>query len=83
MKYDGFDAGIDYDFLVLKKGGNRIEFGWDNWVEGEIKCKNELMEMLQDKFKMQFKFGEPINLKSSVIRLTKFQIIMNWLRRKK
>lgn len=69
MKYDGIDAEIDYDFLVLKKV--------------EIKCKNELMEMLQEKFKMQFKFGEPINLKSSVIRLTKFQIIMNWLRRKK
>lgn len=83
MKYDALDAGIDFDFLVLKKNKNQIEFGWDNWVEGEIKCTDELMEMIQDKFQISFKFGEPINLKKSVIRLTKFQIMLNRLRKMK
>ena len=81
MKYDEFDAGIDFDFLILKKDKNKIEFGWDNWVEGEIKCSDELMDMIQEKFTIKFNFGEPINLKKSVIRLTKFQIRLNRLRR--
>jgi hypothetical protein len=33
-EYYGFDKGIDYDFLVLKKDGNIIEFTWDNYGEG-------------------------------------------------
>ena len=54
MKYDGFDAGIDFDFLVLKKKQDKIEFSWDNWVEGEIKCSEELMKMLENKFDLKF-----------------------------
>jgi hypothetical protein len=77
MKYDGFDAGIDFDFLMLKKKRQKIEFGWDNWVEGEIKCSDELMEILENKFNLKFKFGEPLNLKPSVIRITKVQIMLN------
>ena len=83
MKYDEFDAGIDFDFLVLKKEKNKIEFGWDNWVEGEIKCSDDLMEMIQYKFKISLNFGEPVNLKPNVIRVTKFQIWLNRFRRMK
>ena len=74
-KYDEFDAGIDFDFLILKKNTEEIIFGWDNWVEGEIKCSDKLMSELRSKFNIDFTFGQPINLKQSVIRLTKFQ---NW-----
>jgi hypothetical protein len=74
-KYNEFDAGIDFDFLVLKKNNEEIIFGWDNWVEGEIKCSDRLMNELSTKFKMDFTFGQPTNLKQSVIWLTKIQ---NW-----
>ena len=83
MKYDGIDAGIDFDFLMLKKNRQKIEFGWDNWAEGEIKCLDELMKMIENKFNITFNFGKPLNLKSSVIRITKFQIIFNRMRRLK
>jgi hypothetical protein len=35
-KYDGFDAGIDYDRVDLRKGSATLSFEWDNWFEGEI-----------------------------------------------
>ena len=82
-KYRGFDAGIDYDFLVLKKGESNIEFAWGNWFEGEIKCDEEVMEMLQEKFKLQFAFGEPTHLNSTEIRPTTLEVLKNWFRRKR
>ncbi len=73
-KYDAFDAGIDFDFLILSKNGEKIIFGWDNWVEGEIKCSEKLINELSSRFGIIFMFGEPMNLKQSVINLTKAQI---------
>jgi len=72
-KYDGFDAGIDFDFLILTKGFKQITFGWDNWFEGEIKCTDKLFENLSEKFGVDFVYGKPNSLKSSVIILTKYQ----------
>lgn len=66
-KYDEFDAGIDFDFLILRKNDEEIIFGWDNWVEGEIQCSAELMDELNKKFDISFSIGEPVNLKPSVI----------------
>ena len=80
-KYLGFDAGIDYDYLVLKKGDNSIQFAWGNWFEGEIKCPSALMDMLQEKFNLRFTFGESIHLKSSEVKPTKIQSLVNWFRR--
>jgi hypothetical protein len=68
-KYDAFDAGIDYDLIMLEKDGERIFFGWDNWVEGEIKCTEARMKDIEQKMGCTFQKGEPINLKPGVIAL--------------
>ncbi|MBX2898158.1 MAG: hypothetical protein KF775_00820 [Cyclobacteriaceae bacterium] len=53
-KYDGFDAGIDYNAFVLEKDDLKIEFTWDNWFEGEIKCEPQLSETLGLKYAVAF-----------------------------
>lgn len=74
-KYDGFDAGIDFDFLILVKGLKKITFGWDNWFEGEIKCSDKLFDELSKQFGIEFTYGEPNSLKPGVIALTRTTIL--------
>ena len=81
-KYDSFDAGIDFDFLILTKGVKKITFAWDNWNEGEIKCSDRLFEELSNKFSINFTFGPPNSLKRNIIILTKFQSFINKFRGK-
>ncbi|WP_242927077.1 hypothetical protein [Pontibacter vulgaris] len=76
-KYDGFDAGIDYDFIILRDGKRTIEFGWDNWMEGEIKATEEILEEITQKFEIDFKYGKPSNLTLPLIRVTKINIAIN------
>ncbi|MBX2915589.1 MAG: hypothetical protein KF856_10010 [Cyclobacteriaceae bacterium] len=54
-KYNGFDAGIDYDALTLAKDDWKIEFVWDNWSEGEIICSDEISVLLQNNYSLIFK----------------------------
>jgi nicotinate-nucleotide pyrophosphorylase len=54
-KYNGFDAGIDYDALTLEKNDLRIEFMWDNWSEGEIICSEDLISFLKNSYSLIFK----------------------------
>ncbi len=54
-KYDGFDAGIDFDYITLEKDGEQISFGWDNWSEGEITCSPERMEKIEHATGIKFK----------------------------
>ncbi|MCX2743324.1 hypothetical protein OO013_05575 [Mangrovivirga sp. M17] len=88
-KYNGFDAGIDDDYLVLRKGTNKITFGWTNWFEGEIQCNDELFEYLETEFNLNFEYGKPTSLKPSVIMTyriqslpTFFERIINFFNRK-
>lgn len=81
-KYLGFDAGIDYDFLVLRKGENSIEFAWGNWFEGEIKAEEELLQMIQEKFTLRFSFGEATLLDLSESKPGGLQRLINWFRKK-
>jgi hypothetical protein len=67
-KYDEFDAGIDFDFVVLEKNGEEILLGWDNWVEGEIKCSEKLMREIESLVNVRFFLGEPVNLNPEVIK---------------
>ena len=67
-EYDGFDKGIDHDFLLLTKGGQEILFGWDNWFEGEIKCSMQLKAELEERFKVNLKMGEPQHLSDHMIQ---------------
>ena len=67
-KYDLFDAGVDFDLIILRRDNETILFGWDNWVEGEIKCSDKHMEALEAQFGM-FEKGPPFNLKEGVVSL--------------
>ncbi len=68
-KYDNFDAGIDHDFLILKKGEEEILFGWDNWFEGEIQAKPERLKEIEQRHSIRFKKGEAENLNPKVVEL--------------
>lgn len=72
-KYYGFDAGIDDDFLILRKGVKKILFGWTNWFEGEIKCTDTIFEYLESEFNLKFEYGEPTSLKPLVIATYKIR----------
>ncbi|MFD1015157.1 hypothetical protein [Winogradskyella rapida] len=66
-KYYGFDAGIDDDFLILRKGMKKIVMGWTNWLEGEIKYSAETFTYLESEFDLKFAYGPPVSLKPMVI----------------
>ncbi|RAV98943.1 hypothetical protein [Pseudochryseolinea flava] len=68
-KYDAFDAGIDFDLIVMHKGNDEILLGWDNWLEGEIKCSEEIMRYIEVMINSKFYIGDPVNLKPEVINL--------------
>ncbi len=81
-KYYGFDAGIDDDFLILRKGLKKIMFGWTNWFEGEIKCNDGIFEYLESEFDLEFEYGEPTSLKSKVILTYRIQSLPLFIVRK-
>ena len=82
-KYKGYDEGIDFDFLILRNGFDKIFFGWDNWLEGEIKCSDRLFAHLTNQFNIEFTFGKPNSLKQSVIILTRLQNLIYSFGRKR
>lgn len=53
-RYEGFDAGIDYNRFELKEpgGGEVVVFEWDNWTEGEIRASESRLEALREKFQL-------------------------------
>ena len=70
-RYDNVDAGIDFDFVILRKDDEEILMGWDNWVEGEIKCTEGRLAEIGYKLKISFKKGDPVNLKPEIIGMYK------------
>lgn len=70
-KYDNFDAGIDFDFIIIENKGEEILFGWDNWFEGELQCSKQRMKQIEELFNQKFKKGDPENLKPDVIDLNR------------
>ena len=81
-KYYGFDAGIDDDFLILRKGFKKILFGWTNWFEGEIKCNDRIFEYLETELKLEFEYGKPTSLKPLVISTYRIQSLPLFLVKK-
>ena len=53
-RYDGFDAGIDYNRydLVNQADGEPITFEWDNWMEGEVKATRTRLEVLRETYNL-------------------------------
>lgn len=49
-EYDGFDAWIDYGFVVLQKQGVRLTFEWDNWIEGSLEGPETQLQELKAKY---------------------------------
>lgn len=43
-KYEGFDAGVDYDCIRLRRGFATLKCEWDNWSEWSIEGKREVVE---------------------------------------
>ena len=41
--YSGFDAWIDYGRVKLRKKPHRLKFEWDNWTEGSIEGKPDVL----------------------------------------
>ena len=81
-KYYGFDAGIDEDFLILRKGLKKIMFGWNNLKDGDIRCNDKLFEYLESEFNLKFEFGKPTNLKPLVVLTYRLQSLPLFLVRK-
>jgi hypothetical protein len=55
-KYDGFDAGIDYDCLKLRKGLATVKCEWNNWTEWEILGRRDLVERIAIEFDLQVSY---------------------------
>ena len=53
----------------------------EGWIvtEGEIRAKESLLSKIEEKHKIKFKYGEPSNLKRSVIVTFKLQSLPLWI----
>ena len=70
FSYEEFDKAVDFDFYIFKKGSDKIIMGWDNWMEGEIKCSPSVMDKLSQRYVLSLSFGKPIHLTAGMIRYT-------------
>ena len=70
-RYDNFDAGIDEDFVILKKDDDEIIFDWDNWFEGKIKFHKKYRSVIENSINYDFKIGKNDSIKPEVIELHK------------
>jgi hypothetical protein len=68
-KYENFDSGVDFDFIILEKKREEILLSWDNWFEGELQCSEHSMNLIENLVNEQFVKGKPKNLKPEIIRL--------------
>jgi len=49
-RYDGFEAGIDYDFVVLEKHNTRLKFQWALYRDGSVQGPDTLLQELREKY---------------------------------
>ncbi|WP_157598150.1 hypothetical protein [Rhizobacter sp. Root1238] len=56
-RYAGFDAGVDYDCLCLRKGFATLKCEWDNWSEWSIEGKRHLIEEIADRSKLPITYA--------------------------
>ena len=68
-EYDGFDKGIDSDFIYLKRQDDEMFFGWTNWFEGEIKCTGSQRKELEQRYNVTFAVHEPEKLTDRLIEI--------------
>ncbi|MDH4260075.1 MAG: hypothetical protein OEW16_07195 [Gammaproteobacteria bacterium] len=51
-KYEGFDAGIDYDCIRVRKGLATLKCEWDNWSEWSVEGPRRVIENIAEKNNM-------------------------------
>jgi len=51
-RYGGFDAGIDYDCIRIKRGGVKLKCEWDNWNEWSIEGPQTAIQALAEQFNL-------------------------------
>lgn len=49
-EYSGVDAWLDYGCVKLRKGPARLKLEWDNWTEGSVEGRRELIEAIGRRF---------------------------------
>ena len=70
-KYDAFDAGIDYDLIILKnkESSKELVLGWSNNEEGEITFEEENQGLIENLIEYKFELGSALNTKKSVVAI--------------
>ena len=74
-KYQSYDAGVDFDFIILEKDKVEILLGWDFIDDGEIKAQEETFKYLEEKFNICFEYGQPKCLTIKIIALTRLSTL--------
>lgn len=59
---DLFDKGIDFDFYRFEKGQEQVLMEWDNWFEGSIRAKSEVLDLLSETFEFELKYNTGFRL---------------------
>jgi hypothetical protein len=51
-EYTGFDAWIDYGCLKLRKGRDKLKLEWDNWTEGSVEGRHDIVAAIGEKVQL-------------------------------
>jgi hypothetical protein len=68
-KYDGVDAGIDFDLIIFGQGKYEIRIGWTNYEEGEVQCDLDYADMITLINNKTYKIGKPSSLKEAIVSM--------------
>lgn len=56
-RYSGFDAGIDYDCVRLRKGLSVLKCEWDNWTEWSVEGRRPIVEVVARDNKLEVTYA--------------------------
>lgn len=56
-RYEGFNAGIDYDCLRLRKGSATLKCEWDNWSEWSVEGRREIIDAIAQQSELQVTYA--------------------------
>jgi hypothetical protein len=51
-EYTGMDAWIDYGCLKLRKGRDKLKLEWDNWTEGSVEGRKDLIAAIAERIQL-------------------------------
>ena len=56
-RYNGFDAGIDYDCLRLRRGLTSLKCEWDNWSEWSMEGPRKVIESIAARYQLKVSYA--------------------------